>query len=270
MNSNKNAIITGSTSGIGAAFAREFAAKGYDLILAGRREAKIRGFASELEKSFGVHTSVSIVELSDMKQVEILARRIEAIPNISAFVNNAGFGGSGGFVENPAGNRQMLTVHVVAAMRITEAVIPRMIAAGGGAIINVSSVAAFFPLPGSATYAATKQYLITFSEALQLELEGRGIHVQALCPGMTRTDFHEKMGEDGERIQRRYIFGWMEPERVARLSLRQLGKKQVLYVPGLINKFLVRIVSKIPRPLYRGLIRIAFRDKKGRQYGGLD
>jgi len=250
---DRTAIITGATSGIGAAFARLLAQKGYDLFITGRREGKINAFAGELREKYGVAVRVSIVELADQDQVDRLIEEVAAIPGVAYLINNAGFGKVGHFIENPQRHHAMLMVHVLAAMRLTGAVAPRMVLAGTGAIINVASVAAFFPMPGSASYSATKRFLVTFSESLHMELSSKGIRVQALCPGMTRTDFHERMGSDGEKIRKSYFLGWMLPDKVARLSLRHLASGPVLYVPGFVNKLLVRIVSKLPRRLYYNL-----------------
>ncbi len=259
---DKTAVITGATSGIGAAFAREFAARGYNLFLTGRRIERITAFANELKAAYGVDVAVSIVELSDKEQVDRLIAEISEIPAVTALVNNAGFGKAGVFAGNRDLHHAMLMVHVVAAMRLIDAVVPRMIDARQGTIINVSSVAAYFPLPGNSTYSATKRYLITFSESLHSELAPYGIHVQALCPGMTRTDFHARMGDEGKRIVKRYFFGWMNPERVVKLSLRRLSGRRVIYIPGHVNKILVRVISRMPRRLYYKLSRIAVREEK--------
>ena len=123
-----------------------------------------------------------------------------------------------------------------------------------GAIINVSSLASFFPMPGGTTYSATKAYLNSFSESLQMELSDFGIQVQALCPGMTHSDFHRKMGAHGDDIRKRYFLNWMDPDTVVRKSLRHLGSKRVLYIPGTINKAIARVMPKIPRRLYYPLV----------------
>ncbi len=246
----KTAVITGATSGIGASFSRILAAQGYDLLITGRRKEKLSAFAEKLRAEHGITVKVSIVELSDATQVDGLIEEIGSLPEVSLLINNAGFGDAGLFSGNAGRHHMMLAVHVVAAVRLAGAVIPRMIAAGSGAIINVASVAAFFPMPGSSTYSATKRYMITFSESLHMELAPHGISVQALCPGMTRTDFHERMGEAGKLIEKRYIFSWMAPDKVAKLSLRRLRSRRVVYVPGLFNKFLVRFATKIPKRLY--------------------
>lgn len=254
MNKNKTAVITGATSGIGAAFARILAQQGYDLLITGRRKEKIRAFAEELMAKNGVTVKVSIVELSDDSQLERLIEEIRALPDVSLLVNNAGFGKAGVVSGDLDRHLQMLKVHVFAAVRLTQSVVGRMIAAEQGAIINVASVAAFFPMPGSVTYSATKRFLVTFTEALHTELMTHGIRMQVLCPGMTRTDFHSKMGKEGQDIENRYPLGWMSPDKVAELSLKRLDSRRVVYVPGVMNKFLVRIVSKMPRCLYYPLV----------------
>lgn len=248
----KTAVITGATSGIGAAFAEALARQGFDLFLTGRRRERIEEVAGYLRERHDVSVQVSIVELSDIRQVDRLIEEIAAIPVISYLVNNAGFGQGGSFAQDPEAGYRMLMVHVVSAVRLTGAVASRMAEAGEGAIIHVSSVAAFFPMPGN--YSATKRYLVAFSESLHTELASRGVRIQALCPGMTRTDFHSRMGVEGEKIQQRYFLGWMQPEKVVQLSLRHLGNGRVIYTPGILNKFLVRFLSRMPRRLYYKVI----------------
>lgn len=250
MTSERTAIITGATSGIGAAYAGMLAEKGFDLFLTGRRKDKINAIARELREKYGVHVTVSIAELSDSSDVDRLIDEIASIPKIAMLINNAGFGNAGPFSEYPQQNFKMLMTHVTASVRLAAAVVPRMIESGDGVIINVASVAAFFPMPSSATYSSTKRYLVTFSESLHMELYAKGVRVQALCPGMTRTDFHERMGAAGENIKKRYFLNWMSPRKVARLSLRRLSSRRVVYIPGIVNKLLVVFGTKLPRTIY--------------------
>jgi short-subunit dehydrogenase len=246
----KTAIITGATSGIGASFARVFAQMGYNLFLTGRRIEKINAFAAELREAYGVSVRVSITEFSDAGQINRLIEEIETIPIVSVLINNAGFGNAGLFADAPERHYAMLMVHVAAAVRLSGAVVPRMVHNGEGMIINVASVAAFFPMPGSASYSSSKRYLVTFSESLHMELSTKGIRVQALCPGMTRTDFHDRRGTEDDKIRKRYFLGWMDPDTVVRRSLRHLDSGNVVYVPGLVNKLIVRLVSRLPKRLY--------------------
>ena len=249
----ETAVITGATSGIGAAFAREFAGKGLNLLITGRRRKEIGEFAEKLRSEYSVQVDVIIAEMSDSAQMDALVEAVSKLPEVSALVNNAGYGMVCYFSENPAQHLSMLSVHVTAAMRLIEAVVPRMIAAQSGVIINVSSVAAFFPIPKGSTYAATKRYMVVFSESLHMDLGRYNIRIQALCPGLTKTDFHMRAPSEAEHITRRKIIGWMDPATVARRSLRNLSKSRVVYVPGLINKLLVYLLSHMPRRLYYGL-----------------
>ena len=249
----KTAVITGATSGIGAAFAEILAARGYDLLLCGRREEKISNIASRLRLQHEGEVRVILAELSVESEVDRLVAEVRALPEVSMLINNAGFGAAGRFSENPSQHHRMLAVHVIAATRLIEAVLPSMKRRRSGSIINVSSVAAYFPMPTGATYAATKRYLNVFSESLHMELKPYGIRVQALCPGMTRTDFHSR-SDEGRSIAKKNVLGWMEPSTVARRSLKRVSGRGVIYVPGLINKFLVRFLSCLPRRPYYWIV----------------
>lgn len=245
----RTAVITGATSGIGAAFAEILAAEGYNLLICGRREAKITSFASELILRHSVEVRVLLAELSMESEVDRLVAEIQELQEVSMLINNAGFGMAGYFSENPVRHHEMLAVHVVAPIRLIEAVLPSMKRNRRGSIINVSSVASYFPTPKGSTYSATKQYLNTFSESLHMELKPHGIRVQALCPGMTRTDFHMR-NHEGKEIEKKNVLGWMNPETVAKRSLRHVSSERVIYIPGVVNKLLVRVVSHLPRRLY--------------------
>jgi short-subunit dehydrogenase len=196
---------------------------------------------------------VALAELSDERDVDRLIKEISGLPEISALINNAGFGFAGYFTDNADLHMRMLAVHVTAPVRLTAAVLPAMKRRGSGLIINVSSLASFFPMPKGATYAATKQYLNVFSESLQMELKPYGISIQALCPGMTRTDFHSR-DDYGRKTAQRYPLGWMRPETVVRRSLKHVGGRPVVYIPGLMNKVIGRILSHVPKRIYYSVI----------------
>jgi short-subunit dehydrogenase len=154
-------------------------------------------------------------------------------------VNNAGFGTTGHFSRvDIAKSAAMIAVHVLAPTRLAHAALSTMIARNKGTIINVASPAAFVLFPGNTTYSATKHYLITFSEGLNSELEGTGIKVQALCPGFTRSGFHST--EEFKRAKSKSFpnWLWMSAEKVVELSLEALDKKQVVFVPGFINRLM--------------------------------
>jgi len=255
------ACITGATSGIGAAFAERFAERGYDLILTGRRLDKIRAAAERIAGRYKVTVDVVPAELSDEKQVDALAARLEALDNLEVLVNNAGFAQKGRFFEEDFSvHERMLKVHDLATIRLAHAVLPGMIARRRGAVINVSSISAFLPFPKNAMYSATKSLLNIFTEALHFELHGTGVKVQALCPGMTRTDFHERMGLDPGRVyKQRGIMKAMAPEAVVDASLAGLRKNRVILIPGLNNRLMVSLIRILPRRLLVSLTRSRMR-----------
>lgn len=244
----RTALITGASSGLGAEYARQLAAAGTGLILVARRRDRLEELAGDLRSRHGVAVEVVAADLSTPDGVAAVESRIAASPTLDLLVNNAGFGGKTGFVKGAtADHLDMVRVHVEATVRLTKAVLPGMIDRGRGAVINVSSVAAFSPFSG-AMYSGTKSFLVMFSQNLGAELRSKGIAVQALCPGMTHTDFHEVAGIDKSVVPKPF---WMTAEAVVRVSLRRLGHGFIC-VPGWENK----VVSFLMRcPLTAGLVR---------------
>ncbi len=252
MKEKRVAVVTGATSGIGAAFARRLAGSGYDLVITGRREQVIHSLAAEIREAHSVGVTVVLVELAEKRDVEKLVRVIDGCDAVEVLVNNAGFGHRLGFFEDDfAGQARMIAVHNQVAALLVHAVVPAMKRRGRGAIINVSSLMAFFPLPGSEIYSSTKAFLKMFSESLALTLHGQNIRVQALCPGLTRTDFHERIDLDSRWLRNRGLLRWMHPDRVARISLRALEGKRVVVIPGILNRLLVCVIRLIPGRVYR-------------------
>ena len=242
ISASRTALITGASSGIGAAFARSLAAQGYHLILVARREAQLRSLADELHRKFNVRARVFPADLSDPTQVKRLETLIAETGDLEILINNAGFGVPGKFAEIQAErNVEMIQVHVVATVRLCRAALPGMIFRGRGAIINVSSVAAFMATPRNATYSATKAYLNVFSEGLQDEIKGTGVRVQALCPGLTHTEFHDRPGYEDYKTKIPRLL-WMSAEDVVRESLDALKKNRVICVPGFKNRVIVAIL----------------------------
>ena len=244
------ALITGASSGIGAAFARHLAADGYDLILHGRREVPLMQLRDGLAAAHGVSSRVVLAELADPAGVTLLENVIAETPGLSMLVNNAGFSSVQYFEhEDRDGQEQLVRVHVIVPIRLMHAAIPVMRARGGGVIINVSSVAGFVVGPGSATYCATKACLTNFTETLHVELRGSGIRVQALCPGFTVTDFHRRLGFNTDA---KFFRGFMKVDDVVGASLRDLKRGKVLSVPGLKYRAVAVLSRWVPRPvMYR-------------------
>ena len=250
------ALITGATSGIGEAFAEAFAVRGLDLVITGRRHNELAAVADRLKTEYGGQVEVILGDLSDESHLESLVRRVKAMKNLEVLVNNAGFGTSGGFMEvDESTHRAMLAVHATATMRLTYAALPGMIARKAGAVINVSSIGGFFPFPGNAMYGGTKAFVRYFTESLYLDLLGTGVRVQALCPGMTRTDFHSKIGlNPGEFYRTGGVMKAMTPREVVEVSLKYLEKNDPVCVPGINNRFTFLLCRFLPRRL---LYRIA-------------
>lgn len=259
------ALITGATSGIGAEYARRLAAEGYDLIITGRREAKIKALAKELSDSYGRAVDVILIELSDPAQVDDLIESIKD-RDIHLLVNNAGFGTTRFFFHEPLELQEnMIYVHILAHLKIMYAILPEMIKKRAGIIINVSSSGAFLPSPKTAVYSGTKAFLVAFTESLHMELEGTGVRVQVVCPGLTKTDMPVRLGIPEERIIDWGPFRWISPQEVVACSLRCLKKKKVLCLPGGTNKMQIFMRRLIPESLYYKTISSFFR-----RYGWTD
>ena len=190
------AVITGASVGIGREFAEQLASRGYDLLLVARDQARLAEAGAALASAHGVKAEVFRADLTLDDDVTRLAERLGASPNLAMLVNNAGFGSRGKLAQSdPARQTAMVRLHTLAPMRLTRAALPVLLAAGEGAVVNVSSIAGFLDSAGNINYCATKAYLTTFTEGLAAELHGTGVQAQALCPGFTRTEFHQRIAE---------------------------------------------------------------------------
>lgn len=243
------AVVTGASSGIGAAFAAQLARDGYDVTIVARNRARLEAEAKQLRKEGAIAVAVIAADLTDAGDLQRVAKRLAEERGLDLLVNNAGFGTTGAFARlDPATEEEEIRLNVVALVRLTRTALPRMITRGHGAIINVSSLAAFQPGPYTATYGATKAFVNSFTEALHEELRGTGVRVQALCPGFTRTAFQKRAGIDVSQIP---SFVWMSPEAVVEASLAGLKRDEVVCVPGLANRALVTFTGVVPRSLTR-------------------
>ncbi len=237
------AFITGASSGIGEAFARALAREGYNLVLAARREERLRSLSEKLRRGNPVRVETLVVDLSNPADIERAASVVEEIPDLELLVNNAGFGMSGSFLDiDPQIHANMIRLHVEAPVLLTRAALPGMIERHRGGIINVSSVAALVPLPGSSTYGATKSYLNFFNTVLREELAGSGVRVQALVPGFTYSEFH-----DVAKVDRTVVppFMWMPAHKVVNASLEGLREDRDMVIPGKLYK-LMAVILQMP------------------------
>lgn len=255
------AMVTGASSGIGAAFARRLASEGYNLILVARREERLRSLADDLKRQYAVDAEILVADLALSADVDRIVQRAEQCDTLRVLINNAGFGRFGHFVHVPIEKHlAMISVHVLASVRLCRAALPSMIARGRGTIINVSSIAAFMPRPGNVTYNATKMYLKTFTEALHAELVDTGVQVQVLFPGLTSTEFFERPEIGTERVNVP-SFLWMTSEEVVEESLRYLSDGKVICVPGLKNRILLALLRN---PVLLTVTRVLLRYRSSR------
>lgn len=242
------AFITGASAGIGASFAKAFAKKGFDLILLARREDRLKMLADQLKSEYAIDCNIISADLSDINDVEKVVTDIQKTEKLDVLINNAGFATIGYFADIPIEkSMHMFHTHMTAVVKLTHAALQGMLSRGRGAIINVSSVAAFLLTPGNVMYDATKSFLATFSENLYLEVNDRGIRVQALCPGFTRTEFHD-VG-DFKNFDKSEIpdAAWMMPDDVVSLSLKALERdKEVVFIPGMKYRVYTWLMLHIP------------------------
>ena len=257
----RTALITGASAGIGEAFAEVFAAEGFDLVLTARREDRLRTVAARLEGRYGIRAHVIPADLSDPGAPAQLWREVEARGlAIDALVNNAGFGIPGAFTASEwPRHAALLQVMVVALAELTHRALPGMIARGYGRIINVASLAALVPAPaGHTLYAATKAFLVKFSEALAGEVRASGVHVTALCPGFTRSEFHDVTGTRA-KVAQLPPWMWTDAATVARCGFDAVSAGTPVYVVGRVNRTIALGARMVPQRLLTALGRRAAR-----------
>ncbi len=259
---NCTALITGASAGLGAEFARQLAPVASCLILLGRRADRLTALAAELQASRSdLRIDTIAADLSQSSEREQLAAVIirEEIP-LNLLVNNAGLGDLGTFDDADWSRlAPVLDVNIVALTHLTHLLLPMLRSQSPSGILNVSSVAGFYPLPEMAVYAATKAYVTSFSEALRMELAPAGISVTALCPGPVPTEFFEVATRNGETIRamdRSHPALATSPEQVVREALQGLEKDKPGVIPNSLLAFLVRGSRLLPFPMIREAIRL--------------
>jgi len=246
------AIITGASSGIGKALAFEFAAGGFNLLLIARNEAALAEVAAECQAKHRIKTEIVAADLACAKSLEELLAVLERTPReFEVLVNNAGFGIHGDFASTDIEqNIELLSVQLTAALRLTKAVLPGMIARRTGRILNVASVYSFSPVPFQSVYAACKAFLLSFSTAIQNELGGTGVTVTVFCPGVTQTEFRSRAGI-GQKSEQ----SGMTAESAARIAYVETLRGKHIVVPGLVNRLYVFVSRLLPVQVVPDLIR---------------
>ena len=245
------ALITGPTSGIGAGFARRYAADGYDLVLVSRDADRLTELAAELHNEGGRVVEVLPADLADSGDRAKVAERLAA--GVDVLVNNAGFGTSGEFwTADPGLLQSQLDVNVTTVMQLTRAALPAMIDAGAGTVVNVASVAGLLSGRGS-TYSASKAWVVSFTEGLAVGLRGTGVGLHVVCPGYVHTEFHDRAGIDMTSLP---SFMWLEVDDVIRETLADIARGKVLIIPGVQYKALTTANRMVPRGLARAATRV--------------
>jgi short-subunit dehydrogenase len=241
-------LITGASSGIGAALARRFAARGQNLVLTARRLERLEALATELRASHGVAVEVIVADLAEPGGTAALLEALQQRGlTIETLVNNAGFGLRGAFAEASWPEAEaMLQVLVSAPLQLCHGLLPAMQARGQGQVLNVASLAGLVPgLPGSTLYSACKALLIRFSQSLAAENRRTGVRVLALCPGYVRSEFHTVLGVE-EQMRRLPGLFWMEADELARQAIAALDGPAVVRVPGAVNGLIAGLARWLP------------------------
>lgn len=245
----RRALVTGASSGIGEAFAARLAAEQFDLVVVARARERLETLAKRLVETRGIEVDVVSADLTRPDDLARVEARVADDPTLDLLVNNAGFGTYGPFVElDPAREEEEIRLNVLALVRLTRAALPGMIARGSGAIVNVSSMAGLSPCPYNATYAATKAFVNSFTEAVHEEIAGSGVRLQVLQPGFTRTEFQDRAGMATGSVPKA---AWMSAEDVVEASMAGLRRGQLVVVPGGANRALATLTSLMPRSVAR-------------------
>lgn len=243
------AVVTGASSGIGRAIALELARRGTGVVLVARDEERLEVLADQLRDVHGVDADVLAADLADDGDRRSVEQRLADRPTVDCLVNNAGLGTYGPLAASSADAEQsQVEVNVTALVRLTQVAAMTFRARRHGAILNVSSVAGFQPSPGHATYGATKAFVTALTEAVHEELRGSGVHVTALCPGYTHTEFHARADWQVAGLPAAL---WMDADEVARAGVAGLERNRALVVPGATNGLASWVSQSLPSSVTR-------------------
>ncbi len=248
LKTKRTCLITGASAGIGAAIAHEYAARGWDLALVARREEPMLGLARALKKEFGTQSHIFAVDLFETGAVDdLMARIAKKSITIDGLVNNAGYGHPGSYMDSAwEDHAKFLQLMLTVPCALAHAVLGGMEARGFGRIINVASLAGHIPgSKGHTLYGAVKSFLIKFSQSLNLEMQPCGVHVSALCPGFTYSEFHDVNGTR-ESVSKMPDFMWMSAEDCAEQGVEACEMNRAVFIPGRVNKSIAVTAKLLP------------------------
>jgi uncharacterized protein len=257
----KTALVTGASAGLGRELARLFAKDGHDVVLVARRRDRLDALAKELAAAFGVKATVIAADLGDRAAPSAIADELRARGMAVDFlVNNAGFGTCGAFERSELSRElEMVDVNIRALMQLTRLFLPDMLARKRGRILNIASVAGFVPGPYMATYYASKAFVLSFTEALSSELAGTGVTATASCPGPTATEFGSVAGSAKTKLFERRV---AQAEQVARHAYKAMLEGKVVAISGFMNKLIAWSVRISPRATLRSIAAGLNRNRK--------
>ncbi len=256
----RTALITGASSGIGYELAKVIAKDGHDLVLVARTQKKLEELAKALQTTFKIKVTVLPKDLNLPNAAQEIYQELKSKGiGIDMLVNNAGLGTHGKFTQTDAAqDAQMMQVNIVALTELTKAFTPDMVAQKWGRIMNVASIASFMSSPNMAIYAATKAYVLSFSEAINEELRGTGVSVTALCPGVTQTNFFETAHVSQENINRFGSLVVQSAEEVAKSGYQALKAQKTVHITGLVNNLSVNSMQWVPRQIRTPMLGLMF------------
>jgi short-subunit dehydrogenase len=256
------ALVTGASAGIGKAFADVFARHGFDLILTARREERLKSLAAELEGKHRIKATAIAMDLADPTGAERLVAEIKTSGlKVDALVKNAGYGVPGNYAASSwQAQKDFIQVLVTAPCELAHRLLPGMIARKKGYIINIASVAGMIPGSAGATlYGASKSFMVQFSRSLHLEQEANGVHVTAVCPGFTFSEFHDVAGNRAE-VSKMPEFMWMTSEVVAQQGYDAVMRNKAVHVNGPVNKGIVLLAKYLPDQVGLMIVRARSKD----------